>query len=240
MLNKLKIVAAITAFLTLTACSDNAPDIPKNEVAEDTVKDALEQEVTEGTVKDIPEFNITKDEVARSDYGDKRTVEVELQSRVDEPDLRALAKQIYELSDEKFEPTFIGYRIAGDHENQTYWATTHYNPELRVDIAGASASDYEKVKNMDLPEGEVLGSWLVSWGAEYKSTAYQKDGKTYIHNVHSDGSNGDYIYELSQSNKGTKLQDEKGKERDEYFIINNKGELEFWSGTDNYYTAPKV
>ena len=206
--------------------------------ATETEVDTVKPESTSGAeVKKLPKYKIIEDTV-KSNI--KRTVEVELSSRTDEEQLRALAEQIYALKDVDVQRTFIGYRIAGEHQNQAYWATTHYDPDLKVKIMGESASDYEKLKNTALPDGDVLGSWMVSWGLEYKAIAYEKDGKTYIRNIHSDGSQGDRIYELSKSDKGIKLQDESGKDHNEYFIINKNGDLEFWSENGNYYTAPKV
>lgn len=210
MIKKIKLLVAITGILTLLACSDNASDLPKYKITEDTVKGNI-----------------------------KRTVEVDLPSRTDEETLRALAEKIRDLSNVDVERTFIGYRISGDHKNQSYWATTHYNPSLEVNILGESASGHEKIKNTALPEGEVLGTWMANWGYEYKMTAYKKDDQTYIRSIFDDGSSSDEVYEQSQSEKGIKLQDEGGKERGEYFIINHKGNLEFWSENGNYYTAPK-
>ncbi|WP_445768807.1 hypothetical protein [Rheinheimera sp.] len=210
MRNQLKLSIALASLLAVVAaCSDNTTELPHYKITEDTVKGSI-----------------------------KRTVEVELSARTDEATLQALAKEIHGLSDANVERTFIGYRLAND-KNQGYWATTHYNPNLEVQILGESASDYEKIKNTASPSGEVIGSWMANWGYEYKMTAYNKDGKTYIQSVYSDGTSSDKVYEQSQSDKGIKLQDEGGKERAEYYIINQKGELEFWSENGNYYTAPK-
>ncbi len=218
----------------LVACSDNVPGASGNETVENLVKDVSEQEVK---AQDIPEYKIMEDTV-ESDI--KRTVKVELVSRIDEAQLKLLAEQIHALKDTDVQRTFISYRIAGEHSNQAYWATTHYNPELEIKIIGESAANYDKIKNTALPEGEVLGAWMVSQGFEYKAIAFKKDGKTYIRTIHSDDSTSDEIYELSQSDKGIKLQDEGGKDFGEYFIINKEGGLEFWSENGNYYTAPKA
>lgn len=237
MLNKIKVLAVITAILTLAACSSNITDTDEQKLVEDKIQENTEKSAEPDKVVTIPEYKIIEDTVKR---GIKRTVEVELASRTNEEALKALAEKIYGLSDEKVERTFIGFRIAGNDVNQAYWATTHYNPNLKVNILGRNASDYEKVKNAPLPEGEIIGTWLVSRGVDYKMSAYKKDGQTYIQNIHSDGSTSDEVYELTQSDKGIKLQDEGGKDFGEYFIINQKGDLEFWSDNGNYYTAPKA
>ena len=211
MLHKIKTLAVFTVFFILSACSDNVAEMPKFKIMEDTVKGNI-----------------------------KRTVEVELLERTNEESLHAIAEHIHGLSSADVQRTFIGYRVKGDHKNQGYWATTHYNPDLKVNILGASASDYGNIKNTNQPEGEILGTWMASWGYEYKMTAFKQDEQTFIKSAYSDGSSSNELYFLSQSKKGVKLQDQGGKERGEYFIINSKGDLEFWSQNGNYYTAPKL
>lgn len=235
---KITVAGSILIFISMLFVPTDDQTTANDPVATETDVDAVKPEpISEAEVNKLPKYKIIEDTVKGNI---KRTVEVELSSRTDEEQLRALAKEIYALKDVNVQRTFIGYRIAGEHNSQAYWATTHYDPDLKVRIMGESASDYEKVKNTALPDGDVLGSWMVSWGLEYKSIAYKKDGKTYIRNIHSDGSQGDEIYELSKSDKGIKLQDESGKDHNEYFIINKNGDLEFWSENGNYYTAPKI
>lgn len=232
---KITVVGSVLIFISMLFVPTDSQTTANDPVATETESDTVKDEpISEA---ELPKYKIIEDTVKGNI---KRTVEVELSSRTDEEQLRALAKEIYALKDVNVERTFIGYRIAGEHKSQAYWATTHYDPDLKVKIMGESASNYEKIKNTALPDGDILGSWMVSWGFEYKSVAYEKDGKTYIRNIHGDGSQKDEIYELSKSDKGIKLQNESGKDHNEYFIINKNGDLEFWSDNGNYYTAPKI
>lgn len=230
MLNKFTTLAATITLLALTACSENSTAMP-NEETEITAKSGAVQ----NAVQDIPEYKIIEDTVKRDV---KRTVEVELSSRTDEDSLRALAEKIYGLSGEKVQRTFIGYRIAGEDKNQLFWATTNYTPELEVTLLGKSGADYQAIKDSALPEEEVIGSWMVGMG-DYKINAYKKDGEVYIQSVYGVESKTDKLYELSQSDKGLKLENEDSIGFGEYFIINKKGDLEFW-GDYLSYTAPKA
>ena len=238
---KITIAGTILIFISLlfaptdeqTTSNDSADTEIKTEV--DTVK----PEPTKKTdIKSFPEYKILEDTVKRNI---KRTVEVELSSRMDEEALIALAEKIYAMSDAKVERTFITYRLANEGDG-TAWATTHYNPEFKVDIVGATASDYERIKNTDISKGEEIGSWMVSRGMDSKVTAYKKDGQVYIQELYDFGplSKEDKVYESTQLDTGLKLQDENGKDHNEYYVINKKGDLEFWSDNGNYYTAPKL
>lgn len=210
--------------VSITACTES--DIEQGNIA-------VEENVTQ---VEAPEYNILEDTV-KSNI--KRTVEVELPERLDEVELKRLAEHIKGLSNKDVERTFIGYRIADNDPKQAYWATTHYNPNLEVNIMGESATSYENMKGNGLPEGDVIGSWMVERGLEYRMTAYNKDGQTYLQSAYGDGTSSDDLYALAKTDKGTKLEEEDSG-FGEYFIINSEGELEFWSDNGNYYTAKKT
>ena len=121
----------------------------------DSVPDTPEQTVSENTVKNASEQKITRTTVqAIPEY---KIVEDEVKRTVE------------------VERTFIMYRLANGSDGSV-WATTHYNPDLKVDIVGASASDYERIKNTNISKGEILGSWMVSRRMDSKVTAYKKGG----------------------------------------------------------------
>lgn len=236
---KITIAGSILIFISLLFLPTDEQTTASDSVDAEAEVDTVKPEPTQkAEIKNFPEYKIVEDTVKRNI---KRTVEVELSSRMDEETLIALAEKIYAMSDAKVERTFITYRLANEGDG-TAWATTHYNPEFKVNIVGATASDYERIKNTNISKGEEIGSWMVSRGMDSKVTAYKKDGQVYIQELYDFGplSKEDKAYESTQSDKGLKLQDESGKDHNEYFIINKKGDLEFWSDNGNYYTAPKI
>lgn len=206
--------AALCAF-TLQACSEQTQlptaELPRYTIISDTVK------------KDI-----------------KRTVEVELAQRTDEETLRALAQAILKQSDADVERTFIGYRITGAHKRTGYWASTNFNPELEVKILGATHAEFEAMGNAPDPEGKVLGNWMAHWGNEHKVTVYVAQGQTIMRNTFANGKFSETPVTQEKTPSGLALLDEDSKETGEYFLINDEGELEYWSENGNFYTAPKA
>lgn len=236
---KITIAGSILIFISLLLIPTDEQTTASDSVDTETEVDTVKPEPTQkAEIKNFPEYKIVEDTVKRNI---KRTVEVELSSRMDEETLIALAEKIYAMSDAKVERTFITYRLANEGDG-TAWATTHYNPEFKVDIVGATASDYEKIKNTNISKGEEIGSWMVSRGMDSKVTAYKKDGQVYIQELYDFGplSKEDKVYESTELDEGIKLQSENDKNHNEYYIINKKGDLEFWSDNGNYYTAPKI
>lgn len=201
-----------------------------------TAQGSKESELTPNYSELTPSYKVVKDTVKERI---KRTVEVELLSRADEQQLRALAQQIYNLKEANGERTFIGYRIEGEDKGQAFWATTNYDPDLKVTIFGLSEADYEKIKKAPLPQGEIVGSWMVNLTDDYRITVYRKNDKTYMENLFSDGRSSNEEYTQFKLQNGLGLQDEIGRELGEYFVVTTKGDLEIWSKNGKFYTARK-
>ncbi|MCT7948083.1 hypothetical protein [Shewanella septentrionalis] len=226
-------IFAFVLVIYLSACSDNSTSLLEHKKPENTVIPPNTLDIS----IELPDYTITED-IITAPY--KRSVEISLPSRTNEETLYALAEKIHSQSSIDVQRTFIGYRIVGDHENQAYWATTHYNPNLEVKILGESLSTYKKIKESKEPEGEMIGSWMVNWGYEYKMTIYKELDQFYIQKIFGDGSSSNEPYEWSETEQGLKLQDQGDKERGEYFLITPEKSLEFWSGNGNFYTAQKL
>lgn len=178
------------------------------------------------------DYTITKDESKRDI---KRTVEVLLPERVDKAELERLAGDIYKGG---FERTFIGYRLDGEQEG-AYWATTNYNPNLEVRILGSTGGEHEAATSNAIDvDGDLIGTWLVNWGFEYKAAIYEKDERTFITTKFSDGSGKTTELNVQEIDGATRFYDEGGEERGEYYRIGDDGLLQFWSENGNYYTAP--
>lgn len=180
------------------------------------------------------DYKITMDETMKDI---KRTVEVVLPERVDEPTLKALAETIHKAG---FKRTFIGYRLKGE-EDGVYWATTNYNPNLKVSILGSEKASHNSLKSSELQvDGEFIGKWLINWGYEYKAAIYKKDDQMMMKTLFSDGSGQDVELSTNEFNGQIRYYDDVGKERGEYYIVASNGDLQFWSENGNYYSAPSV
>lgn len=94
---------------------------PKPEVKTTTNKVVIESE---------PAFKILSDEK----YGtEKRTVKVLLDEKATEKQLEQLAYKIKKMNSETFKRTFIMYEVK-NVEMDSAWATTHFDPNLKITI----------------------------------------------------------------------------------------------------------
>lgn len=180
------------------------------------------------------DYQITMDEAKKNI---KRTVEVVLPERVDEPTLKALAETIYKAG---FERTFIGYRLKGE-EDGAYWATTNYNPNLKISFLGSDKEAHNSLISSELQvDGEFIGKWLVNWGYEYKAAIYKKGDQVMMKTLFSDGSGQVAELSINEINGQIRYYDEGGEERGEYYIVASNGDLQFWSENGNYYSASSI
>ena len=66
----------------------------------------------------------------------KRSVDVRIPERVDEAVLESIARRIKQDNEIQFTRTFIVYYLPGMKVNAGGWATSHFDPNLKVQILG--------------------------------------------------------------------------------------------------------
>ena len=69
----------------------------------------------------------------------KRSVDIRLNRPVSEATLTTIAAEIKSSDSGDYERTFIGYYLPEMQVGAGCWATSHYNPDLDVQILGLSA-----------------------------------------------------------------------------------------------------
>lgn len=186
--------------------------------------------------KDVT-YHIVNDESKQNIF---RKVNVELEERISEKDLSDLAYKIQAMDQQNYERTLIMYRIKGE-KSLAAWATTHFDPDLEVNLIGLDARHYRVLLDNDRPfDGELVGEWYGNTGSgEHIIVIYKKDGKYFEKTFynHEDGS-GDL--------EPKKLNYKQGKysyaDSDEnwHFLINESGDLEYWGDSGNSITAKKI
>lgn len=166
-----------------------------------------------------------------------RTVEIELPERITEKELEVIAKEVY---DPKFKNTLIGYRIKGEKKGG-YWATTHYLPNMKVEIIAGTKEEIDQLKKILMPDvSGSLGTWLVPGGIPIQATiAKDVDGShtfgimfrhgesVFTESMISELSNGQLRYYTAMDKKNGK-----------FYAIGKDGSLEVWDSKKGLiYTA---
>jgi hypothetical protein len=102
-------------------------------------------------------YKILKDTPFR---GIKRQVVVRLDKPQTEVELRRIAEEIHSSNSHQFDRTFITYYLPGVNINQMAWATTHYDPDLEVEILGPKLGDLEKAAKEKTSDSGLVGQWI--------------------------------------------------------------------------------
>ena len=164
----------------------------------------------------------------------KRSVVVRLSRPVSREKLQQIADIIHEEKP-SFDRTFIEYLIQGMTYGAGAWATTHFNPSLKVEILGPTL---EQLKNVaEVGEEGIVGRWI------------GRAGSVYILK-HS----GDRFLMTQSSNDGSEIREHlkethnpRGKRYDpiddtteygEYYLLRKDGVLELGDSMGIFYTAP--
>lgn len=98
--------------------------------------------------------------VSRMD-GTKCSLDVMLGRKVSSDVLRALAISLRDAEPRRYQRMFICYYLPGMTPGTGAWATSHFSPDLKVEILGLTAEQERKL----LPESEedsnqIIGVWL--------------------------------------------------------------------------------
>ncbi|APC15115.1 hypothetical protein BLL42_05050 [Pseudomonas frederiksbergensis] len=179
-------------------------------------------------------YTITQDE-SRAPV--KRTVEVELVSRVNEADLALVAKEIFAQGKNKTDRTFIGYRVDGKTKG-TYWATSHYDPDLKVVIRGLTLADFQTLQAFDVAKAypQATGAWIRDDGFGYLMVVYECNGKFFIDSIFPNGEkNTNAVVSKRMPDGGLRLS-EPDNSFGEFYVVDAEGGLQGWSENGVYMT----
>ncbi len=191
-------------------------------------------------IPDDIHYYITQDQ---SMQNKKRSVEAVLNKRVNKEILNNIALNIKNSDSNTYERTFIGYFIGGEDNTQGYWATTHFNPSLKVNILGLNGEEKKRIlsKKITPEQGvETIGYWLEDRPYHVnKMILYYKKNRFYLEQIFETFTQTTEM-SFEKVRDGIKIVDIKGGRFGEYYLLTKERDLEFWSKVRNYYTAKKL
>lgn len=163
----------------------------------------------------------------------KSNIRIELSDRIAEADLRTLALAIKEQR-QGLERLWIYYTVKKDSQFGLLWATTHFTPELEIQIHGTTIEQAKLSSGLNVPDAEVIGRWHDPAGPGQKLMIYRRAGKYFLRTVLP--SQDFYESEL-------RLRKERGKQRfdyvedmhGEYFVISTDGELGCFNASNEMF-----
>lgn len=157
----------------------------------------------------------------------KGRIDIRLGEKVTKDFLNKLALKLRDAEPRKYDRLFITYYLPGMIPGSGAWATSHFNPNLKVKILGTTIAEEKALTGAPQnASGEIIGEWLDEspyMGAKY--TFLMKNGKVIMTRRFKDGSGSEK--EMLQKEQSGKLRFEEkgGNDFGEYYLIERNGNL---------------
>ena len=174
--------------------------------------------------------------------GIKRSVDIRLNKYVSVDTLTAIAKTVKASDSSNYERTFIGYYLPDMQVNAGYWATTHYNPNLDVQILGLSADAATKLSaKPETTNRDEIGRWLdESPFAGERIVIFRDNGKLFMESTYGDGSSGITEIIESQSSLGRRFKRPGNSSDGFHWFLDSNGDLQLRDDEGLISTAKKI
>lgn len=183
------------------------------------------------------EYSIIKED--RNDNLSKTNIDIRLNKKVDEVTLKIIAE---ELKGERSEiqNLWIFYYLPDMTVGSGAWATSHYSPELKIQILGSTESEDEQTSKTDNINGEVLGKWRSEKSLMGATLILYKNesGKLVMRVNWKTGNPSEEKIAKSTSNGLVRYDD--GNEHGEYYIIESNGNLGMYGKDGKFDEAVKI
>lgn len=173
----------------------------------------------------------------------KKSIDVILSKRITKNELVSLAHKIGDADHKIYDALFISYILKKkSKEFAQVWANTNFTPNLKVEILGLTIDQVKFLKNFKFnQQGKVLGMWLREIpSVGDKLILFRKNKKTYFWSVYTDGSNESEELTKIKYKKKIIYKQKGNEERNEYYTINKKGDLELWADDEIYEVYDKI
>ena len=173
--------------------------------------------------------------------GIKRSLDVRLSKKVSEAKLGSIALKLKKQDSRSYKRIFICYYLPDMEVGAGAWATTHFNPNLKVQILGLTSEQEKTLKQVtDDPSRKIIGNWLDETPyAGSRIAIFRQNGKLFLENMFKDGSSGKKeVIEKSSGRKRTFRAKEKNN-FGEFYLIDKQGNLQLWDNEGYISTAKK-
>lgn len=157
-----------------------------------------------------------------------RSIEVALSEKLTAEQLELLGNRLRDEESTDFERTGIGYYVPTSDQESTYWASTHFAPDIDVQINGATIEEEEIMRATDLPASDenIIDVWIDEGLPAARITLYTEDGSVWMERLFADGSSGVDEMAESTSDLGRRFDWIPDRGFGEFLIITPDGILE--------------
>ncbi|MBI1313416.1 TIR domain-containing protein [bacterium] len=166
--------------------------------------------------------------------GVKCSLDVRLGGPVSSIALEALARRLFdEHKGASFARMFICYLLPGMELNAGAWATTHFNPDLDVQILGMTLEQSEQLRDRQPVEDDrqIVGRWMQQGpGVSGFVTIFRQGHRVYLEETFGDGSQLSRELTESRANGETRFELKERNDHQDYWVLDRSGYLSLRDG----------
>jgi len=153
----------------------------------------------------------------------KKSIDIRIPEQLTESQLREIANYL-KRENGNYERLFILYYLPDMKIGSGAWASTHYNPDLEINIMGIDKKAEETMKTMDLPAGEIIGKWYDKTPyMEHSIIIFKINDKYKMKETFKDGSINEKDLQFTKADGNSKFVYE--NDFGEYLLIEKDGRL---------------
>ncbi|WP_430403805.1 hypothetical protein [Fluviicola sp.] len=183
------------------------------------------------------EYSIINED--RNDNLSKTNINIHLNKKVNESTLKIIAE---ELKSERSDLTnlWIFYYLNDMTTGSVAWATSHYSPDLEIEIIGSTEKEDKQTSQTDNIKGEIIGKWrsekslmgatLILYKNEASKLMMRINWKT--------GSPSEE--EISESIQSNLVKYNDGNQHGEYYLLEKNGNLGLYGENGKFDEAIKI
>lgn len=193
-------------------------------------------EIQEAIPEDL-EYEVVNEDVFRDD---RRSLDVRLSRKVSEEALTALARKLEGGASQDFDRTFIVYYLPDMKIDAGGWATTHFTPDLEVEVLGLPAGKDSRVQEAREKYGEsLIGVWENNQPGSAATFVLFETGMGFgLEEIFSDGSSRTIQLQEQPADDGRRFKDPENTVG-EYWMLRN-GRLELHDPMGVVFTARPI
>lgn len=175
--------------------------------------------------------------IVRNDTLKKVNIEVQLNKKVDKYVLKSIANEIKSDSTlVNFNKIWIFYYLPDMKIGSGAWATTHFTPDLEINILGSTAKqDKKTIEKAQGIEGNIIGKWKEEQYTSSVYVIYQKDTQIFIRTIYPNSQISDESLIMNREGNITRYDYKEGGYNGEYFKIAD-GILELYNSENKLFT----
>lgn len=169
----------------------------------------------------------------------KNNIDIELPSKTTREGLTVIANEI-RSSRTKYNKLWIFYYLPGMAHGSGAWATTHFEPELSVNILGSTIEQSKQQKQLvDSIEGAIVGKWNEEQATSSSYILLNRSGKLFLKTIFKNGQSMEREMRKRKVNQYLERLDYIESMHGEYFLINKEGQLEFLNKNNKRFATGK-